>query len=267
MTAHDVFKKRVAWITGASSGIGESLARRLAALGARLILSSNREDELWRVAHELKGAEVRVLWLDLGDLDSLPGKASEALACFGRLDFLFNNGGITQRALARETELAVDKRIMDVDYFSHVVLTKAVLPSMIQQGNGHIVVTTSVMGIMSAPLRSAYCAAKHALHGFFDALRAEVWRDGIRVTLAAPAAVQTDISRHALTEGGGVWGKADPLIAHGISADECARQVITAVVKGREQIIPGRGKGKIGVWLYRFFPNTYARIIRKAGVV
>jgi dehydrogenase/reductase SDR family protein 7B len=267
MTPRDIFHNKAVWITGASSGIGEALARRLAVLGARLILSSNQEDELWRVANELKGAEVRVLPLDLGELDTLPEKAGEALACYGRVDFLFNNGGITQRALARDTDLTVDKRIMDVDYFGQIILTKAVLPTMIQQGSGHFVVTTSVMGIMSAPYRSAYCAAKHALHGFFDALRAEVWQDGIRVTLVAPAAVQTEISRHALTEAGNEYGKMDPLIAGGISADECARQILTAVVKGKEQIVPGRGKGKIGVWLHRFFPNAYARVIRRPGVV
>lgn len=261
------FKDRVAWITGASSGIGEALARRLAGLGARLILSSNQEDELWRVAKDLQGAEIRVLPLDLADFDSLPGKAVDALSCYGRMDFLFNNGGITQRALARETDLAVDRRIMDVDYFGHVVLTKAVLPAMIRQGGGHIVVTTSVLGLMSVPLRSAYCAAKHALHGFFDALRFEEWQNGIRVTLAAPAAVRTDISINALTKNGGVYGKMDPLIAGGISADECARQIINAVVKGREQVIPGRGKGKIGVLFHRFFPNAYARLIRRTEVV
>jgi len=268
MKLNKKFEGKVAWITGASSGIGEALARRLSGMGARLILSSNEPGELERVrrACGVTDDNGMVLELDLTQAENMPPLATRVLERFGHVDYLFNNGGISQRSLAWETSLEVDRRVMEIDYFGHIGLTKALLPSMIERGSGHIVVTTSVSGIFGVPMRSAYCAAKHALHGFFDALRAEVWDSGIRVTLICPSAVQTSISERAVTGDGSAWGQMDKLIASGITPEACAEQTLEAVARGKEQVILGRDKGALGARLYRIFPGFVSRRVRGADV-
>mgnify|MGYP001827250202 FL=1 len=174
------FRDKVVWITGASSGIGEALAYMLSEAGSSLVLSSNEPERLEEDPGKCtNGAVHKVIPLDLSEWDDLAPKAAEALGQFGHVDILVNNGGISHRSLAKDTSLEVDRRVMDIDYFGHVALTKAVLPSMLQRKTGHIVVTTSLAGLLQVPYRTAYCAAKHALHGFFDTLRVELWEDNI----------------------------------------------------------------------------------------
>lgn len=266
--ARTSYRDRVIWITGASSGIGEALAHGFSKRGARLVLSSNEEEELKRVAKDLgrPPAEVLVLPLDLLDADSMGGRTQCVIDHFGRIDMLVNNGGISQRALALDTPLELDRRIMEINYFGHIALTKAVLPHMVGQKSGHIVVTTSVMGVLSAGLRTAYCAAKHALHGFFDALRTEVWKDNIEVTLLCPAAVRTGISASALTSEGKTFGRMDKTVASGITPEEAARQIIKALEQGKEEVVIGRGLGKYGILLKRFMPAIYSQIVRRMEI-
>lgn len=260
------FNDKVVWITGASSGIGESLARRFYELGANLILSSNEPVELNRVAKSLGGQRVMILPLDLDKPSSLASKAKAALARFGCIDILINNGGISQRSLAHETRLPVDMKIMNTDFLGHVALTKSVLPSMLARKSGHIVVTSSIMGKIYTPLRSTYCAAKHALHGFFDALRAEVWSDNIRITIVCPTGVKTGISLNALTGNGRRYGTMDPVMAKGISPDECAARIIKAIIRNKEEVIIGKGFTKYASLVRRFFPGIYSRLIRRVKV-
>jgi dehydrogenase/reductase SDR family protein 7B len=232
---------KVVWITGASSGIGEALASLLSSRGARL-MSSNEPAQLEEVKERCTNREAHwALPLDLSEPDKMKPKADETLERYGHVDILVNNGGISIRALASETTLEIDRRIMEIDSFGHIALTKAVLPSMLQRKEGHIVVTTSLMGIMPAPLRSAYCAAKHALHGFFDTLRTEVWQDNIKVTLICPSVVRTNISKSALTGNGERFGRMDNLISSGISPEDCAREIMRAIVKGKREVIVGGG--------------------------
>jgi len=263
------FRDKVAWITGASSGIGEALAYRLSRMGARLILSSNERDELNRVQESCEQTDEAVmsLFLDLSRPETMPSKAAAVLERFGHVDFLFNNGGISQRALALDTSLDIDRKIMEIDYFGHIGLTKALLPSIMERRSGHIVVTTSVAGIIGVPLRSAYCAAKHALHGFFDALRAEVWDHNIKVTLICPSAVRTRIAAEALTGNGRAYGKMDNIISGGIAVDDCVDKMITAVVKGKEEVVVGKGMGKHGVLVKRLFPVVYSKVVRRVSAV
>jgi len=267
-TLQQTFSGKVVWITGGSSGIGEALAMELSRLGARLVLSSNEPDELERVRLATGLPEDRVLTLamDLTRSEEMPALAARVLETFGRVDYLFNNGGISQRSLAQDTSLEVDRKIMEIDYFGHIALTKAVLPSMLKRRAGHIVVTTSVSGILGVPLRSAYCAAKHALHGFFDALRAEVWAQGIRVTLICPDAVQTRISTRAVTGDGRPWARMDKMIAAGITPQTCAMQTLAAVARVKDQVVLGMGKGRAAVCLNRFFPGLVSRLTRNADL-
>jgi dehydrogenase/reductase SDR family member 7B len=261
------FADKVVWITGASSGIGEALAYGFSSKGARLILSSRNESELLRVKQNCKGAPEKsvILPFDLEQTRAMPDIAAKGIAAFGAIDILVNNGGISQRSLVRDTAMDVDERIMRINYLGQVALTKAVLPHMLEKQSGHIVVVSSIMGVMATPLRSAYCASKHALHGFFDALRAEVWKDNISVTIVCPANIKTGISINALTGNGQQHGKMDPLQAAGMPPDVCAEQIIHAVKKGREQFVIGPLIKHVAL-LKRFAPGLFSMIVRRAKV-
>lgn len=260
------FAGRVIWVTGASSGIGEALALALARRGGRLILSARRREELERVraaCHD--GGAHQILPLDLAAADTLAGAAREALGCHGHLDIVIHNAGVSQRSLARETAVAVDRAILETNFFGTVALTKAVLPAMIERGEGHFVVITSLVGKVGTPLRSGYAASKHALHGFFDSLRAEEWRHGIRVTLACPGFVRTNVSINALTADGSAQGSMDRAQERGYAPERCAADILRAVARGKDEVLIG-GREKYAVALKRFFPSLFNRVIRKASV-
>ncbi|MEL6635126.1 MAG: SDR family oxidoreductase [Bacteroidota bacterium] len=261
------FKDKVVWITGASSGIGEALAYECARQGSRLILSARRQSELERVkaACALPDEGVLVLPLDLGQHDAMPAKVEAALAHFGAIDILINNGGISQRSMVRDTDFSVYKRLIDIDYLGTVALTKAVLPVFIRQGGGHYAVVTSLMGRFASPLRSGYCGAKHALHGFFDALRMEHHDDRIRVTLFCPGYIRTNVSVNALTADGSAQQTMDKATAAGMSAEECAARMVSAIKKEKMEVLIG-GRETLAVYLKRFFPRLLHQVVRKAAV-
>ena len=202
------FKNRRVWITGASSGIGEALAYSFHATGARLVLSARREEELKRVQETCGGEpDTRILPLDVSQAGELAGKAQQALAMFGGIDILVMNAGISQRSLTRDTDEAVYRRLMEVNFFGPETLTRAVLPSMLAKKSGHIVVISSIAGRFGVPLRSGYSATKFALHGFYEALRAEESRNGILVTIVCPGFIRTGISLSALSGDGSKHAK------------------------------------------------------------
>lgn len=256
---------RVVWITGASSGIGEALAYELARKGAKLILSARRTEELERVQKACPTApeHVAVVPLDLTDTDALPAHAEEARQAFGRIDVLINNAGVSQRSLAKDTELSVYRQLMDLDWFAQVALTKAVLPEMIERRSGHVVVISSVAGKVGVPLRTGYCAAKHALHGFFDALRAEVAQDNIGVTLVCPGFVRTSVSVNALGADGQPHGAMDRDIEGGMPPEELAERIVKGLARDREEmVIAGRMERSL-VRLKRFAPGLASRFIKR----
>ena len=203
------FKNKNIFITGASSGIGEGLARSLAYQGANLILSARSENRLKEVAIDCRkqGVQVKVLPLDLTKLDFNDGIAKETLSLFEQTDILINSAGIGQRSLVKDTITEVDQAIMKLNYFGTVELTRAILPFMLARQSGHIVIISSVVGKFGTPMRSSYAASKHALHGYFDSLRAEVSKDGIYVTLVCPGHIRTEISRNSLTGNGSKYSK------------------------------------------------------------
>ncbi len=261
------YEDMVIWITGASSGIGEALALQYAKKGASLIISSNEPEQLERVRESCPAKEkVAALFLDLLDLDSIPAKGQEALSKHGRVDLLINNGGISQRSLVPETAMATYKKIMDIDFFGHVAVTKSILPSMLEQKAGHIAVTSSVTGKFGAPLRSGYSAAKHALHGFFDTLRAEVWKENIKVTIVCPTSVKTNISFHAVAGDGKEYGKMSDHLAKGLTPEEAARRYIRALEQGKEEVVIGDDALKYAPLIRRISPALFSRMLRKAKV-
>ena len=195
----------------------------------------------------------------------MPEKAATAIALFGGLDLLLHNGGISQRSLIKETQLEVDRRLMEVNYFGTVALTKAVLPYFIQNKKGHFAVVTSLVGKFGSPYRSSYAGAKHALHGFFDTLRAEHYQDNIAVTLICPGFIHTQVSVNAVTGDGSPLGEMDQAQAQGMSAEACADQLLRALLRKKEEVYIG-GKETWAVYLKRFFPGIFSRILRKANV-
>lgn len=255
---------RVVWITGASAGIGAALARAYARAGAALVLSARRVEALEAVRAQCLGlgaADAAVVPLDLARPDGHAAAVDRVVADFGRIDLLVNNGGISQRSLARDTVLDVDRRLMDVNFVGTVSLTKAVLPVMTRQRGGHIAVVTSLVGHIGTPKRSAYAASKHALHGFFDSLRAEVWRDDIAVTLVCPGFVRTDVSLNALAGDGRPHATMDRGQANGMDPDVCARKIRRGLERRRAEVWVG-GKEVFAVWIERFCPPLYRFMAR-----
>ena len=244
-------------------GLLRVLAHAFAQAGARLILSARRTVELEQVKDELPLAaeDVMVLPLDLEQPDNFKELVTAVQDRFGKIDLVVHNGGISQRALVQDTLLTVDQKLMAVNYFGAVAITKAVLPGMLHQKSGHLVVISSLVGKFGTPKRSAYAASKHALHGFFDSLRAEVWRQNIKVTIICPGYVKTNISYNALNATGGKHNRLDKNQELGMDPERCAYLILKAVAAGKQEVYIG-GKEKLGVYLKRLVPGLFSRIIR-----
>ncbi len=235
------FSDRVVWVTGASSGIGEALVYAFVRGGSRVIASSNNPVELARVAEKCTAmpGSITTVAFDLADTSGIEKTVATVIEKEGKIDILLNIGGVSQRALIRETPLSLDRRIMEINYFGTVALAKAVLPYMISKGGGQIAATSSISGRFGFPLRSAYSASKHALHGFFETLLLEHRRDNIRVSVIIPGRVRTSISVHALTASGAEHGKMDEGQAGGITAEKAAEQIIRGLKRNRREILVG----------------------------
>lgn len=261
------FKNKVIWITGASSGIGEALSYALAEREADLILSSRNEEELKRVKKNCRAdsSKVKILPLDLAKTDHLQGKAAEALKCWGEIDYLFNNAGLSQRSYAVETEISVIRSVMEVNFFGAVALTKAVLPSMIERQKGHVVVTSSVMGKLGTRYRSTYAASKHALHGWFDSLRQEVYDKNINVILVCPGFIKTDITKNAIEGDGRKHGKMSSGQQNGMLPEVFVKRLLPKILNQKEEVYIG-GKEIWGVYLKRFAPRVLNKILRHSKV-
>ncbi len=253
---------KVIWLTGASSGIGEALAYALASRGALLALSARREDVLENVRSKCANSGQHfVLPLDMRQPNSFAAAGESVHSRFGRIDVLIHSAGISQRSTAVDTELKVDRYLMELNYLGPVALTKQVLPSMLAHGDGQIVVISSLLGKFAMPMRSAYSASKHALHGFFDALRAEVETQGIAITMVCPGFVRTNASFNALEGDGTPHNKMDAPIARGLPPDECARRIVRAIERRRREAYICR-KEIFGLYLSRFAPGLFRRLTR-----
>ena len=257
------FQGKAVWITGASSGIGEALAERFSLAGSRLILSARRETELNRVAEMCRGAaSISIVPLDLSKPESMAAVAERVLATAGAVDVMVHNAAVSQRGFAADSRYDIDDVIMRTNYLGPVALTKALLTSMRARRQGHFIVVTSVLGKIGLPGRSGYCASKHALHGFFDTLRAELWADNIRVTLVLPGWVRTNISMNALTGDGTPQRKMDSGTASGVTPEFCAEKIIAAAEAGKHEVNIVKMQERAALYLNRFAPSLYRRLIR-----
>ena len=259
------FDNKIIWVTGASSGIGESCVYELAKQHAKLILTALEKDILEQVRKkclQLGAQEVFVLPADLSQLESLEQLVETAWGHFGTIDLIYNNAGISQRSTSIETDFSVFRKIMDVNLFASIILTKTILPKMIQNGGGQIAATTSISGKFGFPLRSAYCASKHALYGFFETVAAEYFTDNIRVTIVCPGRVQTNISFYALEKDGKPHSKLDPGQAKGVTSLQAAKKIVRAFERKKPEVLVGKSE-LIMVYIKRFFPKLCRKLTRK----
>src|SRR5271170_4432969 len=241
------FAGKTVWVTGASSGIGEALGRGLAGQGAAVVLSGRRAEALARLAGEIGGAAL-VLPFEATDYDALPQIVAQALAWRRGVDLLINNAGVSQRSLAVDTDFSVYRQLMEIDFLAPLRLTQLVLPHMIARRSGRIAVVSSVAGKLGVPLRTGYCAAKHACVGYFEALRAEVETAyGVGVTVILPGSVKTSIATNALNEKGESRGRSDPHIDNGIPAEKAAGLILDGLAAGAREIVVAEGRELTGL--------------------
>lgn len=259
------FKDKIVWITGASSGIGEALAYAFSRQGAKLVLSARRESELNRVADACKlyGSVAHVMPFDVIDLSVHEEKVNDVIRIYGKIDFVILNAGVSQRSFIENTKFDVYRQLFEVNFFSIVSLTQAILPIFKSQKSGRFIPIASVAGRISTPRRAAYGATKHALIGFFDSLRAEVYEDGIRVTTILPGYIKTNISIHALNEDGEKYGKMDPNQAKGLDVTVTAEAILNSINTGKNEFFIGGKLEALGLFVKRFFPGLLFWMIRK----
>ena len=261
--AHPVgepFRGKVVWITGASSGIGHALALAFGRAGARLILSARRREALEDVARMSGAPETHILPLDLTNLAELPAMAARALEWFGTVDVMVHNAGVAVRDRAANISLEVHERVLRTNYLGPVVLTQALLPSMVARGSGQFVVISSLSGKYGGPMLSAYAASKHALHAFFDTLRGEEREHGIVVTMIIPGFIRTEITAHALTGSGRPFGRVLPMYREAMTAEECAARILRGVAREKQEVLVG-GIEMATIYLQRWFPAIASRVI------
>lgn len=263
------YKNKTVWITGASSGIGEALAKAYYSEGANLILSSRRKEALENVKTQLgaDGSRIQVLVVDLAQSDTFEAKAEEAKKLFGSIDVLVNNGGISQRSIFEDTNLDTVRKIMEVNYFGSVGLTAAVLPFMIQQKSGHIVVTSSVAGKIGTKFRTAYAGSKHAVQGFFDSLRQEMYQHNIAITLICPGPIKTDITKNALTGDGSSFGKMGEMHDKAMDADEMVQKIWGKLTSRKDEVVISGFKERFALLLKRLSPGLLNLVLKNSKVV
>ncbi len=259
------------WITGASSGIGEALAITCAKQGASLVLSARNQEKLLSLKTRLVNSERHhVVALDLAQSAQVVDTVSQYIEANGTVDILINNGGISQRGSARDTKLDVQRQVMEVNYFGTVAITQAILPSMLSKtaegAKGMIVTVASVAGKVGGKSMSGYSASKHAIIGYMDCLRAEESDNGLQVLTICPGFVQTQISVNAMVADGSQFGEVARSIKNGITVDDCAKQIASAIEQDKDEVVIGKGISYWAPTISRLFPNTFRKITAKHNV-
>ena len=255
------------WITGASSGIGEALAYALAKRGARLILSARRQSELLRVQSRLPSPHQHLcVPLDITDENAVMEAVAHLAQTTGGIDWLINNAGISQRALVMDTKTETDRRIMEVDYFAQITLSRAVLATMLPRGSGRLVFISSVAGLVGTQYRAGYSAAKAAIHLWANSVRAELYNKGIRVAVVFPGFVHTQVSINALTGDGSTLGSMDDAQANAMSAETFAEKTVKALIREQEYIVIGGRLERLAAWVSRLSPRLLYKMVRRSKV-
>ena len=258
------FEHKVVWVTGASSGIGLAFVEQLVLANAKIVLSARNEEKLLEIQKRLQLTEENslVLPLDITSKEDFSEEVNRVIQHFGKINVLINNAGISQRSGIRQTQFTVYKQLMDINFFGTISLSLSVLKVFEKQNYGHFAVISSISGKLGSPMRAGYCASKHALHGFFDALRSEFYQNNIQVTMICPGYIQTEISLNALDYDGQKFNKADTNQKNGLSPETCAKRGLKAISQQKNEVYIGK-KEVLGVYLKRFLPDLLVRIVRK----
>lgn len=241
---HQQFNQKVVWITGASSGYGKAMAQAFSKAGAKVVLSARRKIELDTLAQTLPNAIA--LPLDLSQMDTFSQKTKDAIAAFGQIDLIIHNGAVAQKSAAMQTSLAVERRIMDIDYFSYTELTRCILPHMLERKMGHIAVVSGLLAHINLPGRSTYAAAKAALIAYFGCLRAELLGKNIDVTVLIPGSMQTDLASKAILADGSP--NTQPIPQSGCTVTEAALQTLEVIAQKRTQAYIGLENESYQLW-------------------
>ncbi len=261
------FKNKTIWITGASTGIGAELAKQLADTDVTLILTARDEQKLKTIAGIAtgRGAICHILSADLYKSEVIEQLVLDAISLTGKIDVVIHSAGISQRSLATETSSDVYRQLMEINFFAPVQVNHYLLPHFLKNSSGHIVVLSSMAGLMGFPMRSGYAAAKHALKGFFETLQAELWQSGIYVSIVYPGRIRTSISVTAVTGNGTPHGKMDEGQLNGISVDICAQRIIDGIKRNKKRIIIAKGE-RLLWWIWWYWHSLYYKIAHKKGI-
>jgi short-subunit dehydrogenase len=260
---NNYFKDKVIWITGASAGIGEQLSIQLSQLGAKLILSARREEELKKVASKCVNSEsILILPIDLAKIENTDSYIKEIVAKHNTIDILINNAGVSQKSMALQTAISIDRMFMEVNFMSGVMLTKAVLPIMQKNKSGHIVAVSSILGDFGLALHSTYSAAKHATNAFYESLREELNEEQISVTVISPGFIKTDVALNAITHQGIPYNVNSPAQEKGMEASVCASKIIKAIASKKRKKYIG-GMELLMVPIHHYTPRLFYWLMKK----
>ena len=254
-------------ITGASSGIGEAMAYLLSKTKTNLFLAgrdmtrlSAVKDKCISINSSTADFSAHTFIVDFSSKESIDNFVSEIRDKNIRFDYLILNAGISQRSPALLTDFSVDRKIMETNYFGPVYLTKCLALMLLSGKKTHIAITSSISGLFGFPLRSAYCASKHALFGFFESLELE--NDNIKVTFLIPGRINTPISKSAILGDGSSYSKMDGGQANGMDVEKCARIALRAIAKEKHRKLIG-GKELLMVYIKKFIPPLFYKLARK----
>lgn len=259
------FDSKIIWITGASSGIGKELSIQLARLGATLILTSSNASLLEELKNQLNGSKVYVLPFNLLELDGLNALVEKALSLEGKIDYVIQSAGISQRAEAKDTSMEVYKKLMDINYFAPVAITQALLPHFKKHNSGNITVISSIAGLIGFPLRSGYAASKHAIKGYLETLQCELHKTNITISIVYPGRINTNISKNALLGDGQQFGNTDANNEVGMEVDVCAQKIIKGLFLNKKSVIIVKAE-RLLFWLWWFIPSFYYKIAHAKGL-
>lgn len=261
------FENKTVWVTGASSGIGKETAIQLSAEAKCLVLSGRNVEQLEAVRQLCFNSDQHIVApFDLAALDDPATLVDDVWQQSGGVDVLLNSGGISQRSLAMDCVAEVDRRLMEINFFGTVALTKALVAKLLTKPmphRGDVITISSVSGKIGAPMRAGYCASKHAVVGYMDCLRAELSDSGIGVAVVSPGWVKTAIAENALDGDGSQYNRKDRDTENGIEVGEFVSAMIKQLKNGRQDIVIAAGKARFGYHFHRFFPELYHRLLKR----
>ena len=255
------FKDKVVVITGGSEGIGKALVDTLIPLGAKIATCARNHDKLYHLQMRYAGTLLHTVACDVSKEQDCRRFIESTLKVFGHIDILINNAGISMRALVKDVDVDVMRRVMDVNFFGAVYCTKFALPSITQR-KGTIVGISSVAGYRGLPGRSAYSASKFALQGWLEALRIELMDDDVNVMWVSPGFVSSNIRNVALNDAGNAQEQNPMDESKLMTAEECAAHIIAAIEKKKRSLVLSFS-GKRTVFMNRFFPSLTDKLVHK----